>query len=494
MKAHEAAIDFGYTKDLLDRINTCTYDGKPLINAFYCDGYNVWQLHQELLARDIKEFSKTKRPSEQRKPTLRIKIQEHLIYGILFIVSVLTWLYVLVRKPKILVYGVDTTRGVHRGDFRLDQLYRVLHGDNISYIEVVKGLCTWQSVTNLFIRRRPVFFIEVLDWLYVIGRHLGIIVPRIVFDERKLDLSSFSANEQPFVANLVADFIARSNAMVWAFTASDRLLQRTQVKAIYMLDDMRHAYPLLYAARKQCLPVVALQHGHFTKHHFGWLRGKGAVGPFLTPKELYVWSDFWKESLLMNNTYFEPEQIVVAGNKTPVPDVKHPKDDGVITIVVPYETIAPKHEVAAAVGKLVTCEGVYVLFKVRPDIPEGRQLAEYGLTESEHLEVITDHTQYLPDIDMVLGVYSTYLYDLLAYGKRAMILNTSSVYGRDMVERSVADLVDAETICEDVRQLAGKPYTEIRDRGQKVFYVPNNRLLSDTLRKSLENYHHATTS
>lgn len=426
--------DYAYTRAFLKRLNAVSYKGVPLQNSFWYEGYNLWHTFQQLLFEDIKHYSTTRTHKAPRVPRLHaVRYGASGLFMGLLSLGALMKLFVF-RTP-VLVYTIDRATSVFRSDFRLSELYRVLHDKHSNYVECMHTIPGREMYARAFKRRRFALYLEFFDFLFfVISFFKRVKKEDVSADD--LDLSVFSEEERDFAYHLITQYIQRTERARFKITWLRMVLKRLHLKVLFLIDDVRYNQELILAARHAGVRTIALQHGHFTRYHVGWLWDASFEGRAISPDTFLVWSEYWKEELQKLGTHFHPESIRVGGMKQ-VPSEKNAENTRLdrrvgseITVLIPYETACPKHEVAEYIKALGVCEHIRVVFKLRPDKDADEQCAEYGLTDGdEHVVVIKDVSEVAHGVDVVVGVYSTYLYDMVAQGVPAGILKTSSDYG-----------------------------------------------------------------
>ena len=343
-------------------------------------------------------------------------------------------------------------------------------------------------MVNLFKRKRFVLYLEVLNGLYAFFRAVSL-EKSAVADVSLFDVSCFSSeDEKHFARILIERFIAETQRVQFRIKVLTTILRFTHLKIIFAIDDVRHYNDLLIAGKVNGITTITIQHGHFTKYHVGWLKDSLFEGGFVVPDTLLVWSQYWKDELLRLGTHFEKEAIVIGGSKDSIMTREPKKKMQDCVVLIPYETSGPQGEVARYIENILKCEDISVIFKLRSDIPEAKQLAEYGLLQIVHPKFKTEVEikEVINSIDLVIGTYSTFLYDMLASGVRIAMLKTESDYGEGMVINNLADMVsNGENSCEELHLLCARPPQEIEDR--RVLLMGEHQLfLADTLADIIE--------
>jgi len=303
-----------------------------------------------------------------------------------------------------------------------------------------------------------------------------------------IEFSDFTDDEVKFVKRIVKHYVHQTNVSIFKIKALKHIFSLTNLKTLFAIDDVRYYHEIILACKFNDIKTYAFQHGHFTKYHVGWLRSDLFKGEIDTPDFMLVWSPYWMNELMRLNSVFTSQSIIVGGvyeNISRLTNGLTKKNQSRITVLVPYETSCPKSTVALYIKKMLECPHVEVIFKLRPDFSKEQQLAEYGIKEQfhEHFGVITDVRDVISEVDIVAGVYSTFLYDALAYTKRVLIFKTMSDYGDGMISNGLADRLDfEEDICFKLNKIKSMPEDIITKRMEKL-YGEKDVLLLDTLYK-----------
>jgi hypothetical protein len=481
----QVRIDYPEALSLVERINQFVEGAPELYGIFVVKDINLLQAYQAGLFLDAKNWTKDRVLS---KAPVSLFQQIKLVFvGILLCIATLSAIiWSRLCDVKVVVFTEDKIEGKYKNDFRLEPLYKTLHDTETRYVEVVHTLADRKAFKHLLDRGRPVVYLEVLDFL---------LAPLVLLDARRasriiagLDLASFGSDSDFVHFELVKIISSRriTLARIRLFTAIYRFLNP---RSIYAIDDTRHYMELMQAGNLLCVPTYAIQHGHFTKYHTGWRAMTRLPGEVMRPKVLLVWSEYWKKELLRLGTYFKESEIKVAGEPSGTDLL--PEDESVkrIGVLIPYEKDAPKAEMYSYIKKLLELPNVEVIFKIRIDEDKQAQLMEYGLeNDISQITVIRSLRDVANHVKVVMGTYSTLLYDWVVFGRAVVIPETSLDYGMGMVENGLADIVSrTDDIGHAVIKAATLPRQELLRR-RKILLGAGTRLLSDTLRDILKTH------
>ncbi|TAL48872.1 hypothetical protein EPN83_02855 [Patescibacteria group bacterium] len=457
------APDYRYALDFLNRFNRSEYNGNFLSDQFFLGRYNIWYFFQTSLFVEILRFSGSRETPKQ----LRLSPSGFFISLFLFCASFLSLLWFSIFRKKVLIFSVDSLTSRYKSDFRIQGLYAFLAGESVSFAEIFHTVPGRESLKRFWGRLRPALYLEAIDFLFFLAcwlfpRRKDIAVGKLSGD--------FGKDEAEFAGYLAEKYKQVVPLSLFRIRALSRILRWLKPRAVFTIDDTRHYNELLVAAQLNQIPSIALQHGHFSKYHVGWLR-RGFPGEPATPNALCVWSEYWKNELDRLGSVFPEDTIFVAGMPTGVAnqgsDHRQRKRGQKITVMIPFETNATVFEVRSFLDAFRACRGVEIIFKIRPDRDEKDQLAAYGLT-SATAQVVRDVSEIIEDVDVVGGVYSTFLYDMVALGKPVFIMKTSMDYGEGMLVNKLADPLSLSRPCEQLEKIARTSPAVITRRRERL--------------------------
>lgn len=483
----ESTIKYQYSLDLLKRFNGLVERDELLRRCFSRGGWNLLQTYQAALFSDMKLWSREERLNALRPDATPISILKTFGGSAFAIaVSILAAVWAICVRKRVLIFSGDKIDGRYKNDFRIDPIYAAITQTGASFIESVHTLADRNMRKNFFIRRRLVLYQEAIDML------AG---PLLWYGKAKterlvaaVDVGDFSVAEQPFIRQelkkyILATLISRARMRVWKF-----YYKVAGIQLVLSIDDTRHYNELVAAAAECDIPSYAIQHGHFTKYHPGWLKNTNMPGRVMRPSRLVVWSDYWKHELLRLRTYFAPEELVVGGERWALPKAVKATSQSV-GILIPYEKDAPKAEVKSYIEKFLLVPGLEVIFKLRADEDKQMQLEEYGLVPiADRITIVRSAQEVLPRIGIAAGIYSTFLYDMVVLERPVLILESSMDYGLGMVENGLADFLK---MTDDPKQIIANvalTSPEVLAERRKRLTEPHGLQLEDTLRGIINTY------
>lgn len=482
---HPFKNDFQYSLDFLKRFNALVYEGKPLSHQKIFDTYNVWIFFQNrIFFNELRQFVKHKKTPERLRISPIIKIQNFFLAFFALVISVVSVLFGVIIKKRFLVYSIDRINSkVYSNDSRIDYIYQYLKDARESFVESLHTTLDASLVKRFITRRRFVIYIKSIDTLYRVAIFLRIVRPKRITTDG-IDVSAFSFEEREYIKWLLPRYLEAVELVIFKVKVLRKVVAWLGVEALLTIDNTRDYWEVLLACKMNGVDTHAFQHGHFTKYHVGWLNDGSFDGEIVCPDKLYVWSDFWKQELLRLGTYFKPAAIVVGGLKNFSQDSGKKSDHSVINVLIPYETDTDRRVIKEYVDAMLGCETIHVLFKARTDIEMQKQLDEYGFTANYHRKftIVNDITSVIKDVDVVVGTYSTFLYDMIAYEKPVALFETSSDFGEGLLTHALADSIGFKNLCSDIKKVAAT-HSDVLKQRKHTLFGKNPSLMYDTVQK-----------
>ena len=390
-----------------------------------------------------------------------------------FFESLVACVKLIVFRPTVLVYSPDKLDPRSRSDFRVSAVYDYLREQHVPYIEIVHTLFGREFMKNIWERKRLVIYKELFTW--------GDWLEKNSF--KNYDLSSIEERHRKVVTLLINEVDKSSRKSVRFIKNFSRLLKLAKVKLFVSLDDMRHVQEIICACRSNGVKSYGFQHGHITKFHAGWMNYEIPKNYCVTFDKLFVWNDYWKKALLEHSSCYDESNVEAGGELRPPPEIHYqqrtnpPAKISDLCLLIPYESIAPKDEIKPYIKRLKD-KGARLIFKLRPDVSAESQLNEYGLSGSDAEVVSRLNSDVLARVDAAVGVYTTFLYEMIFYEKPVFILRTSFALGLSLVEDEVAselredfsesDILDAIKNFQSKKRIAWPVAPRLKDTLRKV--------------------------
>lgn len=477
--------DFRNGERLLRIINATKVDGKPIASSTLPGtNRNVWQRFQQFIFfSDIPDFEKagsfgayTKRSRSNKA----LSVGQVFVYTLATVLSLWGIARLLFVRPRVLIFSSDRVSDKEfRADFRLHPVYAALKETNTSFFECIHMVINRDFLSNAFKRRRPVMYLEAIDGLWSIARFFSSLhVQHTVI----CDAADTSGDEKAFAEHVVRKYLGVFELISFRINILKNVFPLAPTLASgFLIDDTRHYHEVSEALRALNVPTYAVQHGHITKYHVGWLFPQEFSGTeAMRPDTFLVWNEYWKREMLRLKSIFPETNIIVAGNPKSLPSFtsRDARRDTAL-ILIPHETDSPKERVTGYIRALAECSGMQIFLKLRPDVSKNETLKEYG-TLPEQVEIITNLNELPRKPDVVLGVYSTFLSEMVALHIPVGILPTNMDFGEGLITNGAATLLDSEDLCASVQALTKLSNDE---RARRATLFTSSNTLQGTIEK-----------
>lgn len=474
--------DYAYSKSLLSRLNDLIEGRSDLKSYFNQENVNYWYVFQQRIFNDIKAFASSERYYKEEERRIIHKAKELVVGFAILVVSFVSIIWSIVARKEILVFSVDTISDTKlKIDKRLKPLYEALKLENKSYITFYHTVTNSSVLRRVFYRREGAIFMESFDYVFKLVSFLLPSQPNF-----KVEESFGNKNEVEFVEYLLKKY---SQLLIFSKIKTKFLsvyLRVSCIKKAFMIDDVRNYHEIILSCRANNIKTVAIQHGHFGPYHIGFLK-HNLSGNTVKPDILIVWSEFWKKELIRLNSIFSETEIVVGGAPDMYEKNDYENNTDINYFLVPFERDLDKEIVLRLMREVSRVEGWKVLFKLRDGVTEDSQFDSYKFSKEDRIKIVgmKDTKKAFKMARLVAGVYSTLLYDALAYGKHVAVIKTPSPYRPEgLLYYHLADEIDPEQdISPQLSNLLNVSSEEIKRRREELTAGMENVRLVETLRK-----------
>jgi hypothetical protein len=352
----------------------------------------------------------------------------------LFMIVISLWgiLRCIIARPRVMVFGNDRI-GMHSHEPRLSKIYHWLESHQVPYAHMVHAAPRAHVVQHWLRRHGPIVYLEGLE--------------------------------------------AAGISLAWFFHV-------VGARHLWGIDDFRYWPRVIASARQASLRSVLFQHGRFNRH----MTYLSLPNHMPLPDHYIVWNEYWRTKLLQLSAPFAAHPAVVVVGGKPSWDAMPPHRSvpalyGPLHIVVVHEPAAQAADVQFFLDSLLSLQDISVSYKVRGDQPIQDQLVALGLEKysSRGMSVVSDVP---PDAQLVLGSYSTLLYEAVAQGLPVGVVTMKSMEADDLVTDGLAVSIDphASDLSRQLVMAADVPAKELARRAQHLAVTAD---LGDTLSRML---------
>jgi hypothetical protein len=378
-------------------------------------------------------------------------------------------LFRLLRRDTLL-YVIDQLSPGLDHDFRLSPLYDELRARGYRVAEYAHTLSPRLAIRNSLRRRRPVAFVESFGELLDSGGPLEVISLSLPPSSGVPDL------ESALQLALVPQVLSWCHQSAARYRRIRRALGIHGARRAIIFDDNRHNHELVAACKGLSIGVLGFQHGILNRFHAG-LMAYGFAGARRHDFDRYgLWGPTFVERILRDSDLFEAGRLFVAGPVRPPASGRErepadrPKAVAVRQLLLVSEPLARKHEVNAYLRPLLEDPRYRLHLKLRPG-ERWEALQEYGLS-MQQAEIVQTSTVYeaFEHAHVVIGTYSSVLYEALLALRPIVWLKTSMAYGAELVQEGLAEeATSPEEIRRAIERAASLSIEELERRRDRVW-------------------------
>jgi hypothetical protein len=347
----------------------------------------------------------------------------------IFAVSFLGIVQTFFLRPRVIMYGNDRVSALPY-EPRMAKVYQWLESCRIPYVHLIHTVPHGHVMRHWWQRRQPVVYLEALE----------------------------------FFSGVLRLFISSSGA-----------------RQLWGIDDFRHWPRIVSAARKAGIQSVLFQHGRFNQYKID-VQFPGPLYLGELPDLYITWNSYWHDKLLSLSSAFAhyPERIRIGGKPSEDQkiDYRHTREDSLRVMLV-HEPVAVSGEIQAIVDQLTLIPDIKRIYKVRKDQSNDTQIDHHGLRShlSNGWTVVND----IPEVDLILGSYSTLLYEMIQAQIPIGVLKISSTQADDLIEAGLASEIipNRNDLGEQLKKASTVTSAEL-ERRANVFAT--NHKIEDTLK------------
>jgi hypothetical protein len=348
--------------------------------------------------------------------------------------------FLIKKKSKELDYLILN----HQRRVKEKSIYRCLYTDNlISHLEGGKHLIIEEPYEGKHFKpiiNKDIMYVDYLDYLYVLKRLIYSLKRKKIIHPQTENELRFLVNElsRTFDAKLNAnEMIEIVNKMKIRYTILYKhykyILKKINPKVVIEVVSYNFSRMVVNEICKELnIPTIELQHGTMGKYHIAYnFAEKMNLETF--PDYIFTFGQFWKDSTrlplnaekvkVIGWPYFE-QKVNEFNNRKEIE-----KSSKKTILFISQGTIGKElSQLAVDLSKIIGRRDFKIIYKLHPG-EYIRWKGDYPWLINANLEVV-DHNNndmhyYFSKSEIQIGVYSTALFEGLAYGLKTIIVKLS---------------------------------------------------------------------
>ena len=304
-------------------------------------------------------------------------------------------------------------------------------------------------------------------------------VPGEPIFRNEYDLSAFPPLTRDFYAAVIRSIEETMSSAVREFESHKQHLASMRPDVYFGIDDANEVYPILFACNELGIPSVGYQLGMYARRQAGYVMEGWEPGEYQWFDNVIVWGAYWETAIRRHSRVFPEGYFLQGANKHSYcyRRLESPRFSP-RNILIPYEFWGNTQLIGRYIQKLIDL-GYTVFFKFKPDERPLRQLDSYCLPpeyRSRIVQVFEITDELMAEINVVAGAMTTWLFDLLPYGKETWVFETEFRLLDDMIKDGFARRVRLDEL-EDTRP------EELTERNMDYRYLFNDTPLTEVLER-----------
>jgi len=298
--------------------------------------------------------------SSKKLPPLGIIIQVVLSFPFL--------LWLIMRRPRLMVWTSDLFDPPRDFDFRMRFIYEELKKKKIKFVEFIRSMESSQTVVSHALKRkRPVIYSFAIN-------KLTYYLANILDKKYKKKLSSIKPQleDDPinrFWFGVASSYIYGTSGDIWSIRVIKLILKFIGVKvAIVPAAHSRNFHEVL-ACKLSKIPTVGILHGVPSKNYPVYDFMPEFDGEKTLSVDKYgVWSLWWKEYYLKNSRAYRSNQMFVSGPMRPLQHTDSyivPTGQSIKVLFASEQLASPK-EILPYLVELMATKDIFLYYKFRP--------------------------------------------------------------------------------------------------------------------------------
>jgi len=278
-------------------------------------------------------------------------------------------LWLIIRRPGLMIWTSDQFDPPRDHDFRLRFIYEELRRKKIYFVEFIRSMEQTPTVLQhaLLRRRATVYSFAIVNLIHYIAGWFG---PMPIAGLSDTNPVAKTNPEGVFWFLVATHFLRDIRGDLWSIWTMQLVLRCVGVRVAIIDSATGRSFHEMMACKLLNIPVIGILHGVPSKFYPVY----DFMPEFDGEKQLSVdkyglWSEWWKEYYLKNSRAYKPEQLYISGPMRPLEHADIPALSAAghsLKVLFLSEQLAAPTEILPYLEVLMEAKDISLHFKFRP--------------------------------------------------------------------------------------------------------------------------------
>lgn len=386
---------------------------------FEIDGVKPWQLMRVQIDYDLGKVC-----GVMETPHTTISLKDKIKNSISIVYSCIFKNPFFAKKSDILIFSHIRTQKV---DNEIIDIYT--HYLENEFIKQNKNFIELEIPYNGKHLKKNTSFRYHRDFFLVAKHILSKFVKINIIDHKLINKVEKEIKEKVGDYDIISFLINSVKKYKVEYSLYKSLLQKLQPKQIYLVVGYGGLGSLIKAAKDLGIETIELQHGNFSKFHFGYYFGEDKKELDYFPNKFLVWNKYWKS--LINFPIDDKNIIIRQFDYLEYRKLKYNMKKNKKQAVVLSQGVLGDHIAKKILDNWEYFKQFDIKYKLHPGEYDRWHYYKVlqQLNKYDNIEVITntDLYQLFSESEYQVGVYSTALSEGVEFGCKTILLDLAGI-------------------------------------------------------------------
>lgn len=225
-------------------------------------------------------------------------------------------LWLVVRRPKLMMWTSDQFDGPRDYDFRMRLIYEELRRKKLYFVEFIRSVEQTPTVLRHALeRKRAVLYSFAI--VALLRSLAGLFGPKRIAGVTDVG-SSAADHDQEFWFLVATHYLRHLRGDLWSIGAMTLIVRCIGIRVAIIDTALSRNFHEVMACKLLNIPTVGILHGFASKDYNVYDFMPEFTGDKILSVDKYgLWSEWWKQYYLKNSKAYQPEQLYVSGPMRP---------------------------------------------------------------------------------------------------------------------------------------------------------------------------------